>query len=85
MSFDRPSSFAELVGELLEVLALVVPLIFAVAFLVIVWKVFDLWVINADDPGKRVEGRDFAIKGVIVFVVMVSIWGILALLRASLF
>lgn len=84
MSFGKPSNFAELVGGLLDILALVVPVIFAIAFLVIVWKVFDLWVINAGEPTKREEGKQFATRGVIVFVIMISIWGILALLKASI-
>lgn len=57
--------------------------IFAIAFLVVLWKMIDAWVIHADDPSKREEGTTMALTAVIVMVVMVSIWGILALLTGN--
>ena len=78
-------SFVDLVGRLLEILSLIIPLIFALTLLVIIWKVVNLWIINAGDTTKVDEGKKVALIGVIVLVIMSGLWGIIALLHASLF
>lgn len=88
--FNTPNNFAELVGQLLGILSLAIPLIFSLTLLVIVWKIVDTWIINvgAGEKGnaKKVEeGKQYVVVGVIVLVIMSGIWGILSILRASLF
>lgn len=80
-----PRNFAELVGIFIEMLSLVVPLLFALALLFIAWKLIDAWIINAGDVKKIEEGKKYAFWGVLVLVVMSTIWAILRLLRGSLF
>jgi len=80
-----PTTFAELVQLVLLFINYLIPLLFAVVFVVIVWKLFHAWVINADDPGKQEEGRTLVLVAVIVLVLMFSTWGIIAMLRSSLF
>lgn len=82
---NPPTTFAQLVDVFLGLINLLIPLIFSIAFLVIVWKIVDAWVINAGDEAKRAEGKATALVGVIVLVVLASIWGILTLLRNSIF
>ena len=82
---NPPTTFAQLVDVFLGLINLLIQLIFSVAFLVIVWKIVDAWVINAGDESKRAEGKATAVVGVIVLVVLVSVWGILTLLRTSIF
>lgn len=79
-----PTSLAELVDFFLGIINGLIPLLFGIVFLVIIWKIIDAWVIHADDSGSREEGRTVAITGVVVIVIMVSIWGILNLLKNSL-
>jgi len=50
-----------------------------------VWKVIDAWVINAGDEKRRAEGKQYAMIAVIVFVLMVSAWGIVAMVKSSVF
>jgi Kef-type K+ transport system membrane component KefB len=80
---NTPSDFAGLVNFFLQFVNLAITVIFALAFLVLLWKVIDAWVIHADDPSKREEGTTMAITAVFVMVIMVSIWGILALLTGN--
>ncbi len=82
---SAPTTFAGLVGGILEIVSMGIPLVFAIVFLFIAWKVIDAWVINAGDESKRSEGKSFLLIGIIVFVVMVSIWGVVGLIRSSLF
>ena len=80
-----PTSLKGLVDGLLGLINLAIPLIISVIFLGLVWKIFDAWVINAADEKKREEGKQTALVAVIVMVIMLSVWGIVALLQNSLF
>lgn len=83
--FGTPHTFSQLVGQFVGLLSLLIPLIFALSLLVIVWKIIDTWIINAGDTTKIKEGKQFVVVGVIALVIMSGIWGILRILRASLF
>lgn len=80
-----PQNFAELVGAALDMISLVIPLIFTFTLVIIIWKVIDSWVVNAGDPKKIDEGRQYALWGVLVLVIMSSVWAIVRLLRNSVF
>lgn len=80
-----PRNFAELVDFFLYMISLLVPLIFGLALLVIIWKVIDAWVFHAGDPKKLEEGRQYALWGILVLVVMSSVWAIIRIFRSSLF
>lgn len=83
--YGQPSNFAELVGQFIDILSLIIPFLFGLSLLVIIWKVVDAWIINAGDTKKIEEGRNVALWGIIVLVIMSGIWAILRILRASVF
>lgn len=85
LSSGGPRDFGELVGELIYIISLVIPIIFAITLLYITWKIVDAWIINGGDQTKIEEGKQTALIGVLVLVVMSGIWGILAILQSSLF
>lgn len=76
-------SYAQLVREIISFINLIIPAMFALIFVWLVWRIVDAWVIHAADPGKREEGRRMAITAVIVMVVAISSWGIVRLLANS--
>lgn len=78
-----PTTFAGLVGLITKFIGLLVPAIFAVLFVYLMWKVIDAWVLNAGDQTKREEGKNYVTAAVIVFVIMISVWGIVAMLQSS--
>lgn len=80
-----PRNFAQLVDAFLGFINLLIPLLFGLALLVIIWKLVDAWILHAGDSGKVEEGKKYALWGVLVLVVMSALWGIVALLRTSLF
>lgn len=63
---------------------IVVPLIFSLAFLAFLWGVFRFFIAGGADKEKREEGRKFVMWGIIGFVIMFSLWGIVNLLVNSL-
>lgn len=62
-----------------------VPLVFAIAFLVFIWGVFKYFILGGGDEGSREEGKKLMLWGIIAFVVMVSIWGIVNIITDGLF
>ncbi len=78
-----PTTFGELVNLLLDFFELLIPVVFAILFLYIVWKILDAWVINATDESKRAEGRQVALIGVVGMIVMLIAWGLVNIIRAT--
>ena len=60
-----------------------VPLLFAIAFIVFIFGIFQYFILGGADEEKRTKGRSFMLWGIIGFFVMMSIWGILNLLVGS--
>jgi hypothetical protein len=60
-----------------------VPLLFAIAFIVFIFGIFQYFILGGADEEKRTKGRSLMLWGMIGFFVMVSIWGILNLLVNS--
>lgn len=79
----QPSTYSGLVDMIIDFINVLVPGMFALLFIWIVWRIFDAWVIHAGDPNKREEGRRLALTAVLVLVVALSVWGIVELLRSS--
>jgi hypothetical protein len=60
-----------------------IPLIFAVAFLLFLWGILQFFFLNGENEEKRKEGRKFIIAGIIGFFIMMSIWGIVNILLGT--
>ncbi len=60
-----------------------IPFLFAVAFIVFIWGVFQYFIAGGADEEKRSQGRQFVIWSVIAFFVMSSLWGIVNLLDGT--
>lgn len=79
-----PTDFASLVAMFISLLSMLIPIIFALTFVIVTWKIILAWVINAGDENAVAEGKQVAIAAVIAFVVMFGVWGLLELLQSSL-
>jgi hypothetical protein len=58
----------------------VVPLVFALAFIIFIWGVFQYFIAGGASEEKRDEGKKFVMYGIIGFFLMFSVWGIVNLL-----
>ncbi|MGB4076428.1 MAG: pilin [Minisyncoccia bacterium] len=63
--------------------AILVPLVFAIAFIVFIWGVFEYFIAGAANEEKRKEGRNLVVYSLIGFFLMISVWGIVNLLVNS--
>ena len=79
------TDFAGLVAHFIELLALFVPIIFALTIVVLTWGILKAWVINGGDEAAVEEGKKMALIGVVALVFMFGIWGIVAMLQDSIF
>ncbi len=80
-----PTTFGGLVDFILGIINIIIPSFLAVVFLILIWKIFDAWVINAADEKKREEGKRIALVATLVFVLIMITWGIVAMIRQSIF
>jgi hypothetical protein len=81
----QPTTFAEFVDLIIGLINTAIPVLFGVVFLYLVRKVFDSWILNAGDEAKREDGKKYALTAVLVLVLMISAWGIVVMIRESLF
>lgn len=81
MTDTTPTDFKGLVDGILTLVSYIIPLIFSVMFLYFIWRIIDAWVINAGDEKKREEGKLFLVIAIVAFVLMMTIWGIVGVLK----
>lgn len=60
-----------------------IPLVFAISFLLFIWGVFKLLIAQGEKEESRKEGRTFILWGIIGLAVMVAAWGLVSLLLGT--
>ncbi|HEX8947247.1 MAG TPA: hypothetical protein VF829_03485 [Candidatus Paceibacterota bacterium] len=53
-----------------------VPLLFAIAFIVFLWGIYKYFIAGGDSDEGQKKGKQLILYGVIGFAVMVSLWGL---------
>lgn len=71
------SQFIDLIDNIL------VPILFALAFIVFIYGIFQYFILGGANEEKRDTGKQLMVWGFIGFFIMVSVWGIVNLLVAS--
>ncbi len=61
-----------------------VPVLFAVAFIVFLWGAFQTFIFGATDEGVKEKGKSLMLWGLIGFFVMVSVWGLVNILTGTI-
>lgn len=79
VAFAQAANIEGLVVKITDVInKAIVPLIFAIAFVVFIWGIF--WYFIARNEEGKVQGRDLMIWGLVAFFVMISVWGLVNIL-----
>jgi Type IV secretion system pilin len=69
--------FVDFLAFLLSIIdRIIVPMVFAIAFLVFIWGVFQAFILNGSDVEKQKNGRSLVLYGVLGFFFMLSVWGL---------
>jgi len=79
------NNFADLVDIFLNMISLLIPIMFGLTFLYVLWGVIDAWIIHGGDQEKVAQGKNTLLVGIVALVVMSGIWGILTILQNSIF
>ena len=61
-----------------------VPVFMAIAFIVFLWGVFKYFIWGGDNETERETGKKFVMWGLIGFVIILSLWGIVSILMGAL-
>jgi hypothetical protein len=61
-----------------------VPVLFAVAFIVFLWGAFDVFILGANNEEVKTNGKNLMLWGLIGFFVMVSVWGLVNILTGTI-
>ena len=62
---------------------ILVPVLFAVAFIVFLWGAFDTFILGSNDEEVKDKGKNLMLWGLIGFFVMVSVWGLVNILTGT--
>ncbi len=82
---QAPTDFASFVGLLTGIINILIPLIFTLTLIVLMWGIIKSWILNGGDPSEIEKGKKIVTVGIFALVIMSGIWGIIALLRFSFF
>ena len=77
--------FSGFVQLLLTIINTAIPALFAVTLAVVFWQVVKTWVISGGDPNSIKTGKSTIVVAIIALTVMASVWGLVNVLKTSLF
>ena len=63
---------------------IVVPVLFALAFIVFLWGAFETFIWGANSEEVQTRGKNLMLWGLIGFFVMVSVWGLVNILTGTI-
>ncbi|MCX6786600.1 MAG: pilin [Candidatus Kaiserbacteria bacterium] len=63
---------------------ILVPVLISIAFIVFLWGIYNYFIKGADNEEARKTGKTFALYGIIGFVVLFSVWGIVQIFMGTL-
>jgi hypothetical protein len=82
VTFAANTGLRNLVSELGGLIQALIPIVIGLGVLIFVWGVLQ-YVLTDEESGKE-KGRMFMLWGIIALFVMVSVWGLVNILRETL-
>jgi len=71
-------------GDIIDIInGLFLPVLMAVAFITFLWGVYQYFILGASDEKSRTTGRQFVMWGIVGFVVILSVWGLVGLVGST--
>lgn len=63
---------------------ILVPIVFALAFIVFVWGAFTTFILGAGSEEVKEKGKNLMLWGLVGFFVMLSVWGLVNVLTGTI-
>ncbi len=76
LAFAAVTDFTSFLANIQTLINKIIPVIIAITVLVFLWGIAN-YIMNAGDEEKRKEARQFIIWGLVGFVIMLGIWGLI--------
>lgn len=84
VSFAAIGNIADVGSFIINIINnVLVPVLFAVAFIVFLWGAFNTFILGANSDDVKDKGKSLMLWGLIGFFVMVSIWGLVNILTGT--
>jgi len=80
--FAAATTIQGLIGIIVGILRLLVPVVIALALLYFFWGLAK-FILRADDEAEREKGKQIMLWGIIALFVILTIWGIIAVLQTT--
>jgi hypothetical protein len=81
LAFAAITDIQDLGDTILSIInEVLVPIVFAIAFIVFIWGVFQYFIQGGSDEEAKEKGKSLMLWGLIGFFLMVSIWGLVNIL-----
>ncbi len=80
-----PTDLKSLVDIVINLVSTLTTVVFVLTVFAIIWGVIKGWIIQGAEEEGIENGKKVAFVGIIVLVLVTALWGILALLKGSLF
>ena len=85
VSFAAVNNFSDVGSFIINTINnILVPVLFAVAFIVFLWGAFQTFIFGANDAAVKEKGKNLMLYGLVGFFVMVSVWGLVNILTGSI-
>lgn len=62
---------------------ILVPVLMAIAFIVFLFGIYKYFIYGASNESDKAEGRKFAMWGIIGFVIIISVWGLVSIVSGA--
>ncbi len=83
LAATAPRDFKGVVKWVLDMVDILVYLLFALTLVVFLWGLVNSWILHGGEEDGVDNGKKYMEAGIIGFVVMVSLWGIVYILKRS--
>lgn len=84
-AFAAVSSLSDLGTLVIDIINnILVPVLFAIAFIVFLWGAFMAFIVGAQNDTAKEKGKNLMLWGLIGFFVMISIWGLVNILVGTI-
>lgn len=75
--YDAAAAVTQIINGVL------VPLIFAIAFIVFIWGIFQYFIAGGHDEEAKEKGKSLMLYGLIGFFLMIAVWGLVNILLGT--
>ena len=80
--FAQADNIDQFISTLTDIVALIIPVVVALAFLYFLWGL-SKFILHADDESERAKGKSIMVWGIVALFVIVTVWGIIAVLQST--